>query len=75
MEEPLPADLESCHASIRQLRRQLAQTRKLLISIMGHDPTDTQAVFAYQQAMSVALDPTPAEAEPSPSKPKPKKKI
>jgi outer membrane protein TolC len=68
MEEPLPADLESCHASIRQLRQRLAQTRKLLISVMGHDPTDTKAVFSYQQAMSAALSPTL-------SKPTPKKKI
>jgi hypothetical protein len=68
MDEPLPPDLDSCHATIRQLRQQLAQTRKLLIGVMGYDPTDTQAVFGYQQAMSDAMKRVA-------SKPKARKKI
>jgi outer membrane protein TolC len=52
---PLPADLQSAHAQIRHLQKQLAQTRRLLVSVMGYDPTDTQAVFGYSQAMSDAL--------------------
>lgn len=71
MDEPLPADLESAQASIRQLRRQLAQARQLLISIMGHDPTDTRAVFGYQQSIRDAA----TRAAWVPSKRKPKKKI
>lgn len=64
MDPLLPTDLESAHALIRQLRMQLAQTRKLLVGIMGYDPTDTQAVFGYEQSMREAMARTPSKRKP-----------
>jgi outer membrane protein TolC len=55
MDEPLPADLQSAHATIRHLRQQLAQARRLLVSLMGYDPTDAQAVLGYQQSFREAM--------------------
>ncbi len=40
---------------IRHLRQQLAQARKLLVGLMGYDPTDTQTVFGCDQSFRDAM--------------------
>ncbi len=43
---------------------QLAQARRLLVGIMGYDPTDTQAVFGYEQSMREAMARTSSKRKP-----------
>ena len=60
-DEPMPADLPACHNLIRELRLKVTNLRRVMVGTLGYDPTDTAAVFGYNQAMSRALKTVNAE--------------
>jgi hypothetical protein len=62
----LPQTLESCHAMIRDLQSQLNDKTRLIVRLMGYDPTDTEVFFGCQQTLSQAMgkvDPALIESE------------
>jgi hypothetical protein len=60
-DEKLPDDVPACHNLIKELRLKVANLRRVVVGALGYDPTDTAAVFGYNQAMSRALKTVKAE--------------
>jgi hypothetical protein len=63
--EPLPEDVGACQSMIREQQRRIATLRRLVVGLMGYDPTESTAlefVRSFAEA-SQQVDPAVVEAE------------